>query len=324
MKLLQVKNLKTYFYIDKEEVPAVDGVDFDINQGEVLALIGESGSGKSVTSLSIMGLVDEPGKIISGEILLSRGEIFEDNLLQKSDKQMRFLRGKEISMIYQDPLSSLHPMIKVGEQVAEVLMIHEKATKAEAKRKAIEMMKRVGISDGEKRYDEFPGQFSGGMRQRIMIAMAIICNPQLLIADEPTTALDVTIQAEILDLLRTLQKENGMSLMLITHDLGVVAEMADRVCVMYCGKIMEETTNQRLFKNPKNPYTKGLMKCIPRIDDKLEYLDTIEGYVPHPTDFPKGCRFSTRCPEVMEHCKEELPELNEVEPGHKVRCWLYG
>lgn len=324
MKLLQVKNLKTYFYIDKEEVPAVDGVDFDINQGEVLALIGESGSGKSVTSLSIMGLVDEPGKIISGEILLSRGEIFEDDLLQKSDKQMRFLRGKEISMIYQDPLSSLHPMIKVGEQVAEVLMIHEKATKAEAKRKAIEMMKRVGISDGEKRYDEFPGQFSGGMRQRIMIAMAIICNPQLLIADEPTTALDVTIQAEILDLLRKLQKENGMSMMLITHDLGVVAEMADRVCVMYCGKIMEETTNQRLFKNPKNPYTKGLMKCIPRIDDKLEYLDTIKGYVPHPTDFPVGCRFSTRCPEVMEHCKENLPELIEVEPGHKVRCWLFG
>jgi len=323
MKLLQVKNLKTYFYIDTEEVPAVDGVDFDINQGEVLALIGESGSGKSVTSLSIMGLVDEPGKIISGEILLSRGEIFEDNLLQKSDKQMRFLRGKEISMIYQDPLSSLHPMIKVGEQVAEVLMIHEKATKAEAKRKAIEMMKRVGISDGEKRYDEFPGQFSGGMRQRIMIAMALICNPQLLIADEPTTALDVTIQAEILDLLRKLQKENGMSMMLITHDLGVVAEMADRVCVMYCGKIMEETTNLRLFKNPKNPYTKGLMKCIPRIDDKLEYLDTIEGYVPHPTDFPSGCRFSTRCPEVMERCKENLPELIEVEPGHKVRCWLY-
>lgn len=323
MKSLQVKNLKTYFFIDKEEIPAVDGVDFDINQGEVLALIGESGSGKSVTSMSIMGLIDEPGKIISGEILLSRGEILEDDLLQKSDKQMRFLRGKEISMIYQDPLTSLHPMIKVGEQVAEVLMIHEKATKAEAKRKAIEMMKRVGISDGEKRYDEFPGQFSGGMRQRIMIAMAIICNPQLLIADEPTTALDVTIQAEILDLLRKLQKENGMSMMLITHDLGVVAEMADRVCVMYCGKIMEETTNQRLFKNPKNPYTKGLMKCIPRIDDKLEYLDTIEGYVPHPTDFPKGCRFSTRCPEVMERCKEELPELKEIEPGHKVRCWLY-
>lgn len=323
MKLLQVKNLKTYFYIDKEEVPAVDGVEFDINKGEVLALIGESGSGKSVTSLSIMGLVDEPGKIISGEILFSRHEIFEDDLLQKSDKQMRFLRGKEISMIYQDPLSSLHPMIKVGEQVAEALMIHEKVTKSEAKDKAIEMMKRVGISDGDKRYDEFPGQFSGGMRQRIMIAMAIMCNPQLLIADEPTTALDVTIQAEILDLLRKLQKENGMSMMLITHDLGVVAEMADRVCVMYCGKIMEETTNQRLFKNPKNPYTKGLMKCIPRIDDKLEYLDTIEGYVPHPTDFPKGCRFSTRCPEVMEHCKEKLPELKEVEPGHKVRCWLY-
>ncbi|NBG89474.1 ABC transporter ATP-binding protein [Isachenkonia alkalipeptolytica] len=324
MKLLQVKDLKTYFFLDKKEIPAVDGVDFHINQGEVLALIGESGSGKSVTSMSIMGLIDEPGKIISGEILLKREEVFEDDLLQKSDKQMRFLRGKEISMIYQDPLSSLHPMIKVGEQVAEALMIHEKVTKAEAKRKTIEMMKRVGISDGEKRYDEFPGQFSGGMRQRIMIAMAIICNPQLLIADEPTTALDVTIQAEILDLLRKLQKENGMSMMLITHDLGVVAEIADRVCVMYCGKIMEETTNQRLFKSPKNPYTKGLMKCIPRIDDKLEYLDTIEGYVPHPTDFPKGCRFSTRCPEVMERCKEELPELKEVELGHKVRCWLYG
>ncbi len=324
MKLLQVKDLKTYFFIDKEEVPAVDGVDFHINQGEVLALIGESGSGKSVTSMSIMGLIDAPGKVVSGEILLNRQDIFEDDLLKKSDKQMRFLRGKEISMIYQDPLTSLHPMIKVGEQVAEALVIHEKATKTEAKRKAIEMMKRVGISDGEKRYDEFPGQFSGGMRQRIMVAMAIICNPKLLIADEPTTALDVTIQAEILDLLRKLQKEDGMAMLLITHDLGVVAEMADRVCVMYCGKIMEETTNHRLFKNPKNPYTKGLMKCIPRIDDKLEYLDTIEGYVPHPTEFPKGCRFSTRCPEVMERCKEELPELKEVEHGHKVRCWLYG
>lgn len=323
MKLLQVKNLKTYFFIDKEEVPAVDGVDFDINQGEVLALIGESGSGKSVTSLSIMGLVDEPGEILSGEILFNRKDIFEEDLLKKSDKQMRFLRGNEISMIYQDPLTSLHPMIKVGDQVAEVLRIHQKASKGEAKRKAIEMMKRVGISDGETRYDEFPGQFSGGMRQRIMIAMALICNPQLLIADEPTTALDVTIQAEILDLLRKLQQENGMSLMLITHDLGVVAEMADRVCVMYCGKIMEEASNQRLFKNPKNPYTRGLMKCIPRIDDKLEYLDTIEGYVPHPTDFPKGCRFSTRCPEVMEYCREHLPELKEIEPGHKVRCWLY-
>lgn len=324
MKLLEVKNLKTYFFIHDQEIPAVDGVDLTINKGEVVALIGESGSGKSVTSMSIMGLIDSPGKIMEGEILFHRNELFTDNLLKKSDRELQGIRGNEISMIYQDPITSLHPMLKVGDQVAEVLQIHKKMGRKQAKREAVEMLKRVGISDAEQRADELPEKFSGGMRQRIMIAMAMISNPKLLIADEPTTALDVTIQAEILDLLRKMGQEEDAAILLITHDLGVVAEMADRVCVMYCGKIMEEADAKELFKHPKNPYTQGLMECIPRIDDdRRKTLQIIEGYVPHPTDFPKGCRFSTRCPKVMDRCREELPELIEIEPGHKVRCFLY-
>lgn len=264
-----------------------------------------------------MGLVDFPGKIIGGEILY-KGE----NLLRKTEKEMGRIRGNEIAMIYQDPMSTLNPMNKVGKQIAEALIIHKKAKKNEANKRALELMKAVGISDGEERFNHLPDQFSGGMRQRLMIAMAIACNPKILIADEPTTALDVTIQAEILDLLRNLKHEYNMSIILNTHDLGVVAEMADNVVVMYCGKIMEKAPNKELFDNPLNPYTKKLMECIPRIDDKKKRLDSIEGYVPHPTEFSKGCRFSDRCSEVFQKCKEELPDLKEVTPNHWVRCWL--
>lgn len=318
MPLLEVKNLKTYFYLDRMEYPAVDYVSFTLDEGETIAIIGESGSGKSVTSLSIMGLVDFPGKIIGGEILY-KGE----NLLKKSEKEMQKIRGNEIAMIYQDPMSTLNPMNKIGKQIAEALIIHKKATKKDAKTKAIELMKAVGIADGEKRFEQFPDQFSGGMRQRLMIAMAIACNPKILIADEPTTALDVTIQAEILDLLRDLRDKHNMSIIINTHDLGVVAEMADKVVVMYCGKIMEISSNKELFEEPLNPYTKKLMECIPRIDDRKKRLDIIEGYVPHLTELPKGCRFSNRCHRVFEKCKEELPELKEISEGHWSRCWLH-
>lgn len=318
MGLLQIKELKTYFHIDDEAIPAVDGVSFHIDKGEILAIVGESGSGKSVTALSIMGLIKSPGKIEDGEILFNK-----QDLLQKKEKEMRHIRGNQISMIYQEPMSSLNPMIRIGDQVAEALIIHKKISKAEAKKQSIGIMEAVGIPDPARRYKDYPSQFSGGMRQRIMIAMAISCMPQLIIADEPTTALDVTVQAEILELLKGLTKQNDMSILLITHDLGVVAEMADRVCVMYCGKIMEESSKTTLFRNPLNPYTQGLIKCIPRTDDKTEVLYTIGGNVPYPTDFPKGCRFSTRCPNIIEKCKEELPPLIEVEENHLVRCWLY-
>lgn len=319
MSLLEIKNLKTYFYIDDEVIPAVDDVSFGIEKGEILALVGESGSGKSVTSLSIMGLIKEPGKIIDGEIIFNN-----ENLINKKEKQMQHIRGNEIAMVYQEPMSSLNPNMRVGDQIAEVLIIHKKvSSKSDAKKQTIEMMKLVGISDAHKRYKDYPSQFSGGMRQRIVIAMAIICNPQLLIADEPTTALDVTVQAEILSLLQDLIRERDMSILLITHDLGVVSETADRVCIMYCGKIMEQTNKSNLFKNPLNPYTQGLIKCIPRTDDKADTLYTIGGTVPYPTEFPKGCRFSTRCPNVMEKCKDELPPLINVGDDHLVRCFLY-
>ncbi|MBU5427265.1 ABC transporter ATP-binding protein [Tissierella pigra] len=318
MSLLDVRDLKTYFYIDNEVIPAVDGVNFNINKGEIVALVGESGSGKSVTSLSIMGLIKEPGKIVNGEIIFNK-----EDLLSKKEREMRRIRGKDIAMIYQDPMSSLNPYIRVGNQIAETLIIHKKISKADAKKEAIKMMELVGIPDADKRYKDYPSQFSGGMRQRIMIAMAIACEPKLLIADEPTTALDVTVQAEILDLLRRLMKDNGMSILLITHDLGVVAEIADRVCIMYCGKIMEQSSKISLFKNPLNPYTRGLIQCIPRTDDKAEVLYTIGGNVPYPTDFPKGCRFSTRCPDVMEKCKKEIPALADIGERHLVRCFLY-
>lgn len=318
MSLLKVKNLKTYFHLDKMDFPAVNDISFSLEEGKTLGIIGESGSGKSVTSLSIMGLVDYPGKIIGGEILYNN-----EDLLKKKESEMVKIRGNEIAMIYQDPMSTLNPMNKIGKQIEEPLIIHKKATRQEAKEIAINLMKEVGISDAEKRYNHYPEQFSGGMRQRLMIAMAIACKPRILIADEPTTALDVTIQADILDLLRKLQKEYNMSIILNTHDLGVIAEMADDVVVMYCGKIMEMAPNKELFNNPLNPYTQKLMECIPRIDDKKKRLNIIEGYVPHLTDLSKGCRFSNRCHKALYKCDSTLPELKEISKGHWSRCLLH-
>lgn len=317
MELLEVKNLKTFFFIGRDEYPAVDDISFTLKEGQTIAVIGESGSGKSVTALSIMGLVDYPGKIIGGEVLY-KGE----NLLDKKEKELQKIRGNEIAMVYQDPMTTLNPNISVGKQIQESLLIHKKMGKADAKGRALELMESVGISDHQQRYDSLPNQFSGGMRQRLMIAMAIACNPKILIADEPTTALDVTIQAEILDLLSQLKKEHNMAMILNTHDLGVVAEMADEVIVMYCGKIMEKTTNRQLFNNPLNPYTQKLLRCIPTIDSKKDRLEIIEGYVPHPTEFSVGCRFSDRCHKAIDKCREELPDLRELEENHWVRCFL--
>ncbi len=316
MALLEVENLKTYFDIEGKKCTAVDGISFVLNKGETMAVIGESGSGKSVTALSIMGLIDYPGKIAEGKIIFN-GE----DLLKKKENEIRKIRGNEIAMIYQDPMTTLNPMNKVGEQIGEALIIHKKNKKNEIRPIVIDLMKAVGIMDAEERYNQLPDQFSGGMRQRLMIAMAIACKPKLLIADEPTTALDVTIQAEILDLLRNLKSSNDMSIILNTHDLGVVADMADKVIVMYCGKIMEMTSNEELFNNPLNPYTKKLMECIPRVDDKKRRLQTIDGYVPYLTQLPKGCRFSNRCEYATDKCKAEVPELIEVEEGHWSRCW---
>ena len=320
MSLLSVRNIKTYFYLDGLELPAVDDVSFTLEENRTLAVIGESGSGKSVLVLSIMKLVDYPGKIIEGEAIYD-GNVKGDLLMMK-EKQMQKIRGNEIAMIYQDPMSTLNPLIPVGKQIEEALYIHKKGKKQEIKARAMQLMTEVGIPDAEQRYHDLPKQFSGGMRQRIMIAMAIACKPKILIADEPTTALDVTIQAEILDLLKKLQDENQMSIILNTHDLGVVEDMAHDVCVMYCGKIMEKAPKEELFSHPMNPYTIGLIDCMPGRGETKERLNVIEGYVPHPSDFPKGCRFSNRCPYAVGKCYEEVPDLVEIKPNHYVRCFL--
>jgi peptide/nickel transport system ATP-binding protein len=316
--LLDVRNLKTYFHTESAVVPAVDGVSFKLKKGEVVAIVGESGCGKSITSFSIMGLVGAPGRIEGGEIL------FEGKDLTKaSNKEMRNLRGNEMSMIFQEPLTSLNPLFTVGFQIVEVIRLHQKLDKKAAKLKGIEMLKKVGIPRPDKVYDSFPHKLSGGMRQRVMIAMALSCNPKLLIADEPTTALDVTIQAQILKLMRDLRDEYETAIMLITHDLGVVAEMVDRVIVMYAGQVVEEGDVFELFKNPKHPYTKGLMKSTPKIQELKDELDSIEGTVPTPSNMPRGCRFHPRCPYAMEKCVSMNPELLEVKQDYQVRCWLH-
>lgn len=320
MALLTVNNIKTYFYLDGEELPAVDDVSFTLEENKTLAIIGESGSGKSVLVLSIMGLVDKPGKVLQGEALY--GNTSSRDLLKMKERDMQKIRGNEIAMIYQDPMSTLNPLIPVGKQIEEALLIHKKGSKKEIRIKTLKLMEDVGISDAQERFMDLPNKFSGGMRQRIMIAMAIACNPKILIADEPTTALDVTIQAEILDLLKKLQKEQKMAMILNTHDLGVVKDMAHDVCVMYCGKVMEKASSREIFMNPMNPYTRGLMECMPGQGRPKEKLQAIEGYVPHPSDFPKGCRFSTRCPYAIDKCHSQLPELSEVSPNHFVRCFL--
>ena len=317
-KILQVKNLKTYFHTEAGLVKAVNEVSFDVETGKTLGIVGESGCGKSITSLSIMGLVEKPGNIEGGEILFE-GE----DLLKKTEVQMRAIRGKKIAMIFQEPMTSLNPVYTIGQQLVEALLLHENVTKSEAKERAIEMLKLVKIPLAERRFDEYPHQLSGGMRQRVMIAMALCCNPDMLICDEPTTALDVTIQAQILDLINELKEKTGTSVMMITHDLGVIAEVADDVMVMYAGKVVEHATCDQIFDKPMHPYTDGLMKCIPKLDDDdTKELSVIKGMVPSFDDMPAGCAFCPRCPEAREICRQKMPELVEAE-GRKVRCFKY-
>jgi peptide/nickel transport system ATP-binding protein len=316
--LLDIQDLRTYFYTENGIVPSVDGVSFQLKKGETVAIVGESGCGKSVTSLSIMGLVGAPGKVAGGEINFDGKD-----LVNASKKEMRRIRGNEIAMIFQEPLTSLNPVFTVGSQVAEAIRLHQKASKEEAKEKTIELLKIVGIPRPDKVYSSYPHSLSGGMRQRIMIAMALSCSPKLLIADEPTTALDVTIQAQILHLMKELSRKNDTAIMLITHDLGVVAEMVDRVIVMYAGQVVEQTDVFSLFKEPKHPYTKGLLNSTPRIHELNEELASIEGTVPTPAEMPKGCRFHPRCPFAMEKCVTDEPQLEELREGHQVRCWLH-
>lgn len=317
--LLDVKNLTTSFFTDDGVATAVDDVSFHINRGETLAMVGESGCGKSVTSLSILRLIPSPpGKIVSGQIIFN-GE----DILAKSTEEMRTIRGNSISMIFQEPMTSLNPVFTCGEQIAEAVELHQKVSHKEAMERAIEMLRLVGIPNPERRVHEYPHQLSGGMRQRVMIAMALSCNPKLLIADEPTTALDVTIQAQILDLMRRLKKEFGMSILLITHDLGVVAEMAERVVVMYAGVIVEEAAVTDLFESPLHPYTHGLLESIPRLDAERKRLHVIEGTVPNLLKLPPGCRFAPRCPHAHERCRVAQPPLVPVGPNRSVACWLH-
>jgi len=320
--LLTIRNLHTYFFTDEGVAKAVDGVDLELKEGGTLGVVGESGCGKSVTALSVMRLIpDPPGKIAQGEI------IFEGkNLLGLSEAEMRKIRGRSISMIFQEPMTSLNPVFQIGDQISEVLRLHEGMSRREAWDRSIEMLKMVGIPSPERRVQEYPHQLSGGMRQRAMIAMALACSPKLMIADEPTTALDVTIQAQILELMNRLQRDKGMSVILITHNLGVIAETAQKVAVMYAGRIVEYAEVKPIFGNPMHPYTQGLLKSIPRLDEdhsRKARLEAIPGLVPSLLELPKGCKFSNRCKYVFEKCGEE-PELIEAELGHMVRCWLHG
>ncbi len=322
--LIEVRDLKTYFYTEDGVVRAVDGVSFSLERQGTIGVVGESGCGKSQTALSIMGLVPmPPGKIVGGQIIYHRNGTPTDlTKLDAKGREYRSIRGNEIAMIFQEPMTSLNPVYTIGNQIMEAIMLHQKKTKRDARELAIAMLRQVGIPLPEQRVDEYPHQLSGGMRQRAMIAMALSCNPNLLIADEPTTALDVTIQAQILELIKTLQDQYHMSLMMITHNLGVIAETADDVVVMYMGKVVEHAPVDAVFHNPKHPYTQGLMESIPALTKKKERLKPIKGVVPDPYNVPKGCPFQTRCPYVMETCKE-MPPLEEAEPGHKVACWLY-
>ena len=313
-----MKNLSTEFPVKKGIVKAVEDVSFDVDAGEILAIVGESGSGKSVTSLSVMGLLAEPGHVAGGSM-----EFEGKDLVTLSEREYRELRGNDMAMIFQEPMTSLNPVYRVGKQIVEAIRTHENVSKKEARERAIDMLRKVGIPSPEKRIDDYPHQMSGGMRQRVMIAMALSCNPKLLIADEPTTALDVTIQAQILDLLRRLRDDTGMAVLLITHDLGVVSETADRVVVMYCGQVVEEAEVRTLFDHPMHPYTLGLLKSIPRLeDDDSKRLYMIKGMVPNPLEMPPGCHFSDRCDSCMDICREKIPDLVDV-GGHKVRCFLY-
>ena len=316
--LLDVQNLKTRFKTDEGSFYAVDDVSFTVKRGQTLGIVGESGCGKSVTSLSVMRLIQKPGSIESGKV------VFKDkDLLTLSDDQMREVRGNEIAMIFQEPMTSLNPVYTIGDQIEEAILLHQKdLTKAQARERAIEMLRKVGIPAPEKRFHEFPHQLSGGMRQRVMIAIAISCNPSLLIADEPTTALDVTIQAQILDLMRKLQADFGAAMILITHDLGVVAEMCQEVAVMYAGRVVEYGTVEDIFYRPKHPYTRGLLDSIPHFETghKLDQLKTIKGMVPSLYNLPEGCRFADRCPHAQEDCRQIYPKLENLRGIRKVAC----
>ena len=317
--VLEIRNLKTWFDTDDGIVRGCDGVSYTVGAGETLAVVGESGSGKSVTAMSILRLIPTPpGMIVSGEILFEG-----QDLTRISDREMQGVRGNRIAMIFQEPMTSLNPVFPVGRQIMESVLLHENVSKQEARSRAVEMLSLVGIPSPEARLNEYPYQLSGGMRQRVMIAMALACSPRLLIADEPTSALDVTIQAQILHLIRDLQNRLGMSVIMITHDLGVVAQTAHRVAVMYSGQVVEQGTVDDIFTRSGHPYVEGLKRCIPRLDGEEDQLYTIEGMVPNPLDLPPGCRFAPRCPRAMDVCREREPEVTELAPGHEVRCWLH-
>ena len=317
--LLDVKDLKTYFYTQEGVVKAVDGVSYGVDQGETLGLVGESGCGKTVSALSIMRLIaNPPGKIIGGQVMFD-GE----DLLQLDNEEMRHIRGKEISMVFQEPMTSLNPVLTVERQLTETMELHLKLDKSAARKRGVEMLQLVGISDAERRLGQYPHQFSGGMRQRVMIAMALSCNPKLIIADEPTTALDVTIQAQILELMKGLTKQFGVALIVITHNLGVVARYADRVNVMYAGRVIERSTARGIYGNPRHPYTLGLLHSVPRLDQpKKEKLDPIEGQPPDLINLPPGCPFRERCRFAIDRCAQEIPPLLSVGDGHLSACWV--
>lgn len=317
-KLLEVRHLQTQFRTEHGLVKSVDDVSFRIDAGEVLGIVGESGCGKSVTSYSIMGLIEAPGEVAGGEIWLE-----DRDLTKLSRKQLRQIQGKEMAMIFQEPLTSLNPLLTVGLQISEVLSRHKKLSKREVKEQSVEMLRQVGIPRPDKIYHSYPHELSGGMRQRVMIAIALSCGPKLLIADEPTTALDVTIQAQILKLMKELRDNLNTSIMLITHDLGVVAEMADRVIVMYAGQVVEEGNVYDIYRSPKHPYTKGLMNSTPKLHDDKSTLESIPGTVPPLSNMPSGCRFHPRCPLAHDKCAKEAPALEKLKSGAQVRCWLY-
>ena len=323
--LIEIDSLNTSFLTNEGNVHAINGIDFTIEKGKILGVVGESGCGKSVTALSIMGLIKKPGRINSGKILFSKDDKKID--LAKLDpmgKSMRAIRGNDISMIFQEPMTSLNPIIKVGNQIVEAIMLHQNFSKNEAKNKAIEMLETVGIPVANEKFNEYPHQLSGGMRQRVMIAMALSCEPKLLIADEPTTALDVTIQAQVLKLMNELQSQYKSAIMFITHDLGVIAQMADEVIVMYLGKIIESAPVKKLFLNPKHPYTQGLLESIPALNKKsADELFQIHGNVPNPLNVIKGCGFFSRCTKAMDICKNQKPNTQTIEKNHITSCWLY-
>ena len=316
--VLEIRNLRSSFFTRKGEAPAVNDVTIQVPRGKIIGIVGESGCGKSMTAKSVMGLLKYPGRVVSGEILLEGRDI-----AGMKEKELRKICGDQITMIFQEPMTSLNPVVKVGKQVSEALLLHHKElSKAQAREQSIEMFRKVGINEPEKRYECYPHELSGGLRQRVMIAMAMVCRPKLLIADEPTTALDVTIEAQILQLMKQLRDEIGMSIIIITHNLGVVAELCDYVYVMYAGKIMEQAETFELFDHTAHPYTKGLMASIPRIGSHVEHLHTIPGVVPNLLHLPQGCLFSNRCPYADERCRQERPELYTVGEGHCARCFL--